>query len=87
MHSHINRFIQESFRWYLSHDRTVHAKNVLQNIARFNKRHLADDVALNLLGGATNNSNDVGDRRKYSVLDLIKTRYMAKVTVFLLADW
>ena len=71
----------------------MHAKNVLQNIARFNRRHLPDDIALDLLGDVMNNtkkvadSSDVGDRRKYTVLDLFRTKYLAKVTVFLLADW
>ena len=79
----------------------MHAKKVLQNIARFNRRHLPDDVALELLGDVKNNSSDIknsinsvknftsdiGDRRKYTVLDLIRTKYLAKVTVFLLADW
>ena len=81
------RFIQESFRWFLSHDRTVHAKKVLQNIAKFNKRHLPDHVAMELLGDLTINATDEGDKKKYSVLDLVKTKYLTKVTVFLLADW
>ena len=68
----------------------VHAKTALQNIARFNRRHLPDDIALELLGEVRNNTNDVddiGDRRKYTVIDLFRTKYLAKVTVFLLADW
>ena len=61
---------------------------VLQNIAKFNKRQLPDDVALALLDDEKNDHTEVeGDKKKYSVLDLFKSRFLAKITLLMIVDW
>ncbi|WAQ97184.1 ORCT-like protein [Mya arenaria] len=71
-------FIPESFRWYLSHDKTEKAAHVISKIAKQNKKEVPKLDHL---------SKDTEADRKYTVLDLFKSYELTKRTLLLSTNW
>ncbi|XP_060606511.1 solute carrier family 22 member 4-like [Ruditapes philippinarum] len=79
-------YFPESFRWHLSHDRTHVAKDIIQRIAKFNKKSVNDETILELLNTTVLDEKS-GDRKKYSLWNLFNTRRLAKITVLSMTNW
>ena len=75
----------ESFRWYYAHDRVEDAEQVIKTISKVNHRSLPDmtDMMALVLADQGGNKKD----RKYSALDLFRSKYLAKITILLSICW
>ena len=75
----------ESFRWYYAHDRVEDAEKVIKTISKVNHRPLPDmtDIMTTVLADQGGNKKD----RKYSALDLFRSKYLAKITILLSVCW
>ena len=75
----------ESFRWYYAHDRVEDAEKVIETISKVNHRSLPDmtDMMALVLADQGGNKKD----RKYSALDLFRSKYLAKITILLSICW
>jgi len=80
------RYIPESFRWYLSHDRSKDASEVIRNIAKFNRTSLADDEVRNMLHVERGHLT-TGDKQKYTFIHLFKTRELTIITLLSALSW
>lgn len=72
--------IPESFRWYIGHDKPEKALEVINRVAKYNKRHEVE--ADNLTG-----DQEVKKDRKYTVFDLFKTKTLIRNTVLSAFNW
>ncbi|XP_053385115.1 organic cation/carnitine transporter 2-like [Mercenaria mercenaria] len=72
--------IPESFRWYIAHDKPEKAEVIVRSVAKFN-RHTNFDIDKALK--KPENRED----KKYTVLDLFRTKKMVKVTFLLALNW
>ena len=81
----VSRFLPESFRWFYGHDRIEEAEDVVRTVSKVNRRPEPDMLFMKELAaiGAEGMRKD----RKYSVLDLFKTKYLIKITVLLSLNW
>ncbi|XP_060552261.1 organic cation/carnitine transporter 2-like [Ruditapes philippinarum] len=72
--------IPESFRWYIAHDKPEKAEVIVRAVAKFNRRTEFDiDKMLR--------KPDTKEDKKYTFLDLFKSKEMVKVTFLLAANW
>ena len=74
----------ESFRWYYSHDRVEDAEKVIITVSKVNRRPVPDMTYMKQV--ATNFETQQTDR-KYSLLDLLKSKFLIKVTILLSFNW
>ena len=74
----------ESFRWYYSHDRVEDAEKVIITVSKVNRRPVPDMTYMKKV--ATNFETKQTDR-KYSLLDLLKSKFLIKVTILLSFNW
>jgi len=81
-----SRIIPESFRWYLSHGRLEEAEKVLEKVAKFNKKPCISLKQLEELDLTDGEDNGQGDR-KYTLLDIFKSRYLIKLSLLLSTVW
>ena len=79
------RFIPESFRWYYAHDRIDDAERVVSIVSKVNRRPLPDMTHMKQL--VMKDSKGHKKDRKYSAIDLFKTRFLMKVTLLLSVNW
>ena len=79
------RFIPESFRWYYAHDRIEDAETVITTISEFNRRPIPDMTYMKQLVMAS--LEESTRDRKYSFLDLFKSRFLIKVTMLMSLNW
>ena len=74
----------------MSRDRPKMAFKVIQNIAKFNKRKLPEDLAMKLLGKSNRKSKEETaeeDKTRYSDIDLFRSKSIAKITLLLILGW
>ena len=77
------RCMPESFRWYYSHDRVNDAEKVITKVSKLNRRPVPDMTFIEKQLAKRISDKD----KKYSVLDLFKSRFLIKVTLLLLVTW
>ena len=75
----------ESFRWYYGHDRIEEAEHVIRIVSRVNRRPEPDMLFMKEL--ASIGAEEIRTDRKYTVLDLFKTRFLIRITVLLALNW
>ena len=66
------------------------AVKVIQNIAKFNKRKLPEGIAMELLSESNRKSKKETaevDKTRYSVIDLFRSKSIAKITLLLILGW
>lgn len=78
-------FIPESFRWYYGHDRVDDAERVVTEVSKVNRRPEPDMMFMKEL--ATVGAGEMGSGRKYTALDLFKSKFLIKITVLLSLNW
>ncbi|WAR00506.1 OCTL-like protein [Mya arenaria] len=78
--------IPESFRWYLSHNRSQDARGVMKYISRLNRTELTDESLHEMLR-VEKGELATGDKRKYSFIHLFKTRRLVKITLLSAINW
>ena len=76
----------------MSRDRPKKAVKVLQNIAKFNKRQLPENIAMELLSEgdrklSKEKEEEKGVKKRYTVVDLFRGRFIAKITLLMIVDW
>ena len=76
----LDRFIPESFRWYYGHDRIGEAERVIKYVSEVNRHPTPDMSFMEEMKVPTKD-------RKYTVLDLFRTRFLVKVTLLLAFNW
>ena len=74
------RLIPESFRWYYSHDRIEEAERVIKAVSKVNRRPSPDMAFMEQLAVTTKD-------RKYTVIDLFKSRFLIRITALLSLNW
>lgn len=72
--------VPESFRWYISHDKTEEANRIIRSIAKYNN-HAEVTVEKNL------QKPMVTSNRKYTLLYMFKSRTLVKITILLMFNW
>ena len=86
--SHCARFVPESFRWYVSHNRNEDAEKVVQFIGKVNGY---GDVNKDMLHEVTEAEKAILEEhladKKYSFLDIFKHRHILKFTLLLAWIW
>ena len=81
-----SRLLPESFRWYYAHDRIDDAEKIITKVAKVNRRPVPDMTYMKQLTMMTCMERRMTDK-KYTVLDLFKTRFLIKVTLLLFLNW
>ena len=80
----LTRVIPESFRWHLSHDRKETAHEILKKVAKTNKKpYVTIEQLQDLSLGDTKEKGD----RKYTILDIFKSKYLIRVTFLMSFPW
>ncbi|KAL4240616.1 hypothetical protein ACF0H5_001407 [Mactra antiquata] len=74
--------IPESFRWYIAHDKLEQAKEIIHKVAAFNKREIS-----NLTELMTSQPTTDPDSKKYSLVDLFRTRKLTRITLLSSMNW
>ncbi|XP_053395964.1 organic cation transporter protein-like [Mercenaria mercenaria] len=69
--------IPESFRWYIGHDKTDKALEVINKVAKYNHRH---EVELGHL-------MEKSEVKKYTVIDLFKSKTLIRNTILSIFNW
>ncbi|XP_053395337.1 solute carrier family 22 member 4-like [Mercenaria mercenaria] len=72
--------IPESFRWYIGHDKSDKALEVINKVAKYNDRH---EVEL----GHLMEKPEVKKDRKYTVIDLFKSKTLIRNTILSIFNW
>ncbi|XP_053385130.1 solute carrier family 22 member 4-like isoform X1 [Mercenaria mercenaria] len=72
--------IPESFRWYVAHDKPEKAEEILRYVAKFNKH---EDINLH----RALRKPETRDNKRYTVLDLVKTKTLIRVTLLSALSW
>jgi len=80
------RFVPESFRWYVGHDRIDDAKRVIRKMAKFNGKPLPDMDNFDDLQFKAEKEQEIDDR-KYTFFDLVRTTHLRKITLLFLIIW
>ena len=82
------RFVPESFRWYVSHNRVDDAERVINFIGKVNGY---DEVDMKVLHAVTDAEKErqkqIEGSKKYTILDIIKDRKLLKITLLLAFIW
>ena len=82
------RFVPESFRWYVSHNRTEEAENVIQFIGKVNDY---TDINKDLMREATEAEKAKEEKhmadKKYTFLHILKHQRILKFTLLLAWIW
>ena len=82
------RFVPESFRWYVSHDRMKDAERSIRFIAKINGHKGLDVESLKRLTETEKKEEkDRESDRKYTLLDIFKDRGLLKLTLLLSWIW
>ena len=85
---HCFRFVPESFRWYVSHNRTEDAERVIRFIGRVNGYK---DVDLKMLHEVTEAEKQMqkvmAEDKKYTVIDVLRHPKLLKYTLLLAWIW
>ena len=75
----------ESFRWYYAHDRIEDAELVIRTVSNVNRRPVPDMTYMMHL--VLENQDNTKKDKKYSALDLFKSRYLIRITLLLSLNW
>ncbi|XP_053392449.1 organic cation transporter protein-like [Mercenaria mercenaria] len=79
------RFIPESFRWYVGHDRYKDAESIIKKVARINGKPAPDLSEIYTMGKALKKEKETD--KKYSFWDIAKSKELRKYTVLLIFVW
>ena len=89
-----HRFVPESFRWYVGHDRLEDSTKVIERISRVNRKPIPD---LSVFKQKTDNSDSdfasgselegTSSDKKYTFLDLVKQPNLLKLTLLFSFIW
>ena len=89
-----HRFVPESFRWYVGHDRLEDSTKVIERISRVNRTPIPD---LSVFKQKTDNSDSdfasgselegTSSDKKYTFLDLVKQPNLLKLTLLFSFIW
>jgi len=77
--------IPESFRWLLVHGRQLEAEKILDKIARHNDRPRVESKLLDDIVAAE--KVEQVQERKYTILDMFRSKYMIRVSIFMAVNW
>ena len=72
--------IPESFRWYIGHDKSDKALEVINKVAKYNHRH---EVEV----GHLMEKPEVKKDRKYTFIDLFRSKALIRNTVLSVFNW
>ena len=86
MYTSFNRYVPESFRWKVAHGHVEDASKIIKFVSKINKRPAPSDELLGELERSVRNS-DSHTNRKYTMVDLVKSRTILKNSVLLLIVW
>ena len=84
----LRRFVPESFRWYVSHNRIEDAERVIKYIGKFNGYEEVDLKMLHAVTEAEKERQKAGEGdKKYTLVDILKHRSLLKYTLLLAFIW
>ena len=82
------RFIPESFRWYVSHNRYEDAERVIKFIGRVNGYEDVDVKMLQRVAEAEKERlQDTKNNKKYTLIDVLSNKRLLKFTLLLAWIW
>lgn len=79
----LHRFVPESFRWYVGHNRMKDAENVIKKVARINGKSAPESSKIHSIDMVVSDRRD----KKYTLLDVVRSKYLRQYTLLLIPCW